>query len=216
MPPSLPRKSLRVAMLIGFLMLCLTETGLNSSQLNNESKAPAKTAEGGKLLVWRETKYVLVTPGGKEVGEIPGHPDKCVLDAPVLSPDGKRVVFTFFEKPPADKDGNPRRALFVSDVDGKAPGFKIAINALNASWSPDGKQLLVAEFLPAKDPKEMTFVAWLVDIGTKEKTSIDLPKLARVFQLTPDGKSFVAAVYDLNARKVHLALISRDGKKTTK
>jgi Tol biopolymer transport system component len=134
----------------------------------------------------------------------------------VLSPDGKRVVFTFNENPPADKDGNSRKALFVRDIDGKAPGFKIEINALNASWSPDGKQLLVAEFLPAKDPKDMAIPAWLVDIGTKEKTSVDLPTLTRVFQFTPDGKSFVAAVYDLEARKVHLALISRDGKKITK
>jgi hypothetical protein len=182
----------------------------------SDQEKPEVTTRGGRILVWRDTKYVLVTPEGKEVGEIPGHPDKLILNEPVLSPDGKRVVFTFNENPPADKDGNPQKALFVRDVDGKTPGFKIAINALNASWSPDGKQLLVAEFLPAKDPKDIAIPAWLVDIGTKEKTSIDLPNLTRVFQFTPDGKSFVAAVYDLEARKVHLALISRDGKKITK
>jgi Tol biopolymer transport system component len=152
----------------------------------------------GKILVWRETKFVFITPEGKEAGELPGHPDKLILNHPALAPDGKRVAFIVDAKHSVDEDGNIiNRHVLVRAVDGKDPGFKVAINAMTVSWTPDGKGLVV-----------------------NEQTRLDLPKWAQAFGVTQDGKSVVAAVYDVDfdARKVkvHLALISRDGKKTTK
>src|SRR5437899_2573915 len=183
-----------------------------------EADTPAaKPASKSKLLIWRETKFVFVTPEGKEVGELAGHPEKLViLNEPVLSPDGKRVAFAANEYPPTDEKGNLRRHVFVRDVDGKDLSVKIAINALNVSWTPDGKKLVVAEFLPAKELKDMAFAAWLVDVGSKEKTQLELPRRAHVYCMTPDSKSFVADIFDPDARKIHLALIGRDGKKVTR
>ena len=62
---------------------------------------------------------------------LPGHPDKLILNQPVLSPDGKRVAFTVNEDPPTDEDGNLRRHVFVRPTAGKGPGFKVAINAMS-------------------------------------------------------------------------------------
>src|SRR5262249_24259409 len=60
------------------------------------------------------------------------------------------------------------------------------------------------------------FPVWRVDTATKEKKRLDLPKHAMVYAPTPDGKAFVAALYDLKAEKIHLGLVSRDGKDVTK
>jgi Tol biopolymer transport system component len=86
---------------------------------------------------------------------------------------------------------------------------------LNAAWTPDGKGLIVAELIPAKDPKNGGFTTWLVDPNTKAQTKLDLPRWAHVLGMTPDGKSYVAVVFAIEARQIHVALVSRDGKSTT-
>ena len=183
-----------------------------SQALADEPDIKPKPPNEGRLLVWRNTKFVFVTPNGKEVGELPGHPDKLIMTNPVLSPDGKRVAFIAHD----DSDENVVRHVFVRDTDGKGNGFKVAINALNVAWTPDGKALLAAEFVEAKELKDARFDNWLVNVGTKEKTHLDLPRLVQAFGMTPDGKSFVAAVCDIDARKIHLVLVSRDGKDINK
>lgn len=170
----------------------------------------------GKLLLWRDTRFVFLTPDGKQVGELPDHPERLILNQPMLSPDGRSVAFTVNEDPPTDEGGNVRRHVLVRAVNGQGPGFKIAVNALNVAWTPDGKGLVAAELLPAKEQKDQTLAAWLIDARSGEKTRIVLPGLTHVFALTPDSKSFVAGVYDLDARKIHLALVGRDGKAVTR
>src|SRR5260370_20457587 len=129
-----------------------------------------------KIVVWRETKYVFVTPEGTEVRELPKLAEKPedlgFLNEPALSPDGKRVAFAANENPPTDESGNLRRHLLVRDVEAKGTWFKVAVNALNVAWTSDGKGLVVAEFLPAKEPKDSAFAAWMVDVQTKERTRI--------------------------------------------
>jgi hypothetical protein len=46
------------------------------------------------LLVFHDSHYVFRTPDGKDAGELPDHPDKLIVNQPMLSPDGKRVAFT--------------------------------------------------------------------------------------------------------------------------
>ena len=85
-------------------------------------KPAAKPAGEGRMLVFRDTKFLWITPDGKEAGELPGHPDNRILNEPVLSPDGKRVAFTVNEHPPTDADGNLRRHVFIRTLDGADPG----------------------------------------------------------------------------------------------
>jgi RNA polymerase sigma factor (sigma-70 family) len=176
-----------------------------------------KPAGPGRLLVWKETQYVLLTPEGKEDGTLDQHPDDGILLVePVLSPDGKRVAFAANENPPTDKEGNLRRHLYYRDVDGKTPGVKVELNPLTVAWDADGKALIVTEAVPFKQAKDTGSPVWRVDAATKEKTKLDLPKHVIVSAVMPDGKAFVAALFDLKTEKIHLALVSRDGKDVTK
>src|SRR6266852_4413864 len=134
----------------------------------NPKKAAAKPADKGRLLIWHSTKFVFVTPDGKQVGELPRHPEeRVILNEPVLSPDGKRVAFAANENPPTDEEGNLRRHVVVRDLNGKDRWFKININASNLFWTPDGKSLVAAEYLPAKEIKHRGVAVWLVNVSTK-------------------------------------------------
>jgi RNA polymerase sigma factor (sigma-70 family) len=176
-----------------------------------------KPAGPNRLLLWNETKHVILTPEGKEEAALDGHPDEGVLLVePVLSPDGKRVAFAANVNPPTDQEGNLRRHLYYRDVDGKTPGIKVELCPLTVAWDADGKSLIIAEAVPFKDAQDTGFPVWRVDVATQKKTKLDLPKHAVVFAVMPDGKAFVAALFDLEAKKIHLGLVSRDGKDVTK
>jgi hypothetical protein len=54
-----------------------------------------------------------------------------------------------------------------------------------------------------------------VDVGTREKTKLDVPETAQIFCATPDGKSFIASTYDFDKKQFHLVSIGRDGNKVT-
>jgi len=185
-----------------------------------EDKQPPapKPANPGRLLVWKETKFVFLNPDGKEEsGFDPAHPDKGVIfNEPVLSPDGKHVAFMVNEDPPTDKEGNRRRHLYYRAVDGKTPGVKIELNPMTVFWDRAGKALIVTEFAPGKDAESSSFTIWQIDIATKEKTKLELPNYIVVYAATADGKTFVATQYDLKAKEIHLVLVSRDGKDVTK
>src|SRR5260370_1012099 len=182
-----------------------------------QKKPPTTQADKAGLLIGNSTNFVFVPRDGKQVGELPGHPEeRVILNEPVLSPDGKRVAFAANENPPTDEEGNLRRHVVVRNLNGKDRWFKININASNLFWTPDGKSLVAAELLPAKEIKNRGVAVWLVDVSTKEKTQLELPRWALPYGMTPDGKSFVAALFDIDARTIHLALISRDGKNVSK
>jgi Tol biopolymer transport system component len=192
--------------------------GLNDQgQEGNPKKAASTLADKARLLIWHTSKFVFVTPEGKKIGELPQPPEeRVILTGPALSPDGKRVAFPANENPPTDEEGNLRRHVLVCDLNGKDRWIKIPINAQNVFWTPDGKNLIASELLPGKQIKDRGIAAWSVDVKTKEKTQLELPRWALPSGMTPDGKSFVAALFDIDARKIHLVLISRDGKNVSK
>src|SRR5207248_5698433 len=117
----------------------------------------AKPARPGRLLVWTETEYVFYTPDGKADGALPGHPDKRIMTRPVISPDGKRVAFLAQNDPPVDEAGFLSQHVFVRAADGTGDGVKVAVKAATVFWSADGKRLVAAEILGAKEPKDVSF-----------------------------------------------------------
>jgi Tol biopolymer transport system component len=189
-------------------------------------------AKQGRILIWKQEKILLLTPDGKQISEAPSdekkyallmpdgkstelpYPDNARLMDPCVSPDGKRVAFIASERPPWDRNFNFLRSTWVQQLDGKGEGTKIEITAQNFAWMPDGK-LLAVEAASAKAVDERKFTTWLVDVGTREKTKLDLPEGTQVFAVMPDGKAFIATTYDGAEKKLYLASISRDGKKVT-
>jgi RNA polymerase sigma factor (sigma-70 family) len=190
-----------------------TTQGDQSDPSNPEHQ---RKPSAGKLLVFRDTGYVLMTSDGKKIKEFPIHLDRRILSDPVLSPDGRRVAFALNENPPTDEASNRHREVLIRDLNSQDEGFKVPINALSLAWMPDGKGLIAVELLPGKEVKDRGLATWLIDMATKQPTRLDLPRWMHAFAVTPDGKSFVGAFYDLDARKIHLALASRDGKEITK
>ena len=83
--------------------------------------------------MWNETKYVFLTPEGKEDGVLDKHPDEQVIMVePTLSPNGKQVAFAANDNPPTDENGNRRRHLYYRDVAGKKPGVKVELNPVRS------------------------------------------------------------------------------------
>ena len=76
-------------------------------------------------------------------------------------------------------------------------------------------KLIVVEAASEKDLRARKFTTWLVDVGTKEKTKLDIPETAQINCVTPDGKSFIATTYDFDKKQFHLVSISRDGNKVS-
>jgi Tol biopolymer transport system component len=194
-----------------------------------------KPAGEGRILIWKEGKYVLLNPAGKSLEELsenrkklrllkPGgktveiaFPERSRLTDPSFSPDGKRVACIVFEAPPGidrpigrDRDFNFLHNVFVCQPDGADEGHALGINGQNLAWTPEGK-LLVVEAASMKDVRDRKFTTWLVDVGTQEKTKLDVPETAQVFCVTPDGKSFIASTYDFDKKQFHLVSIGRDG-----
>lgn len=185
-----------------------------------EGKKPAaiKPAGAGRILVWKETKYVFLDADGKEERAFDtGHPDKehngGFLSEPFLSPDRKLVAFRATERFSTDDYG---QHLYVRGTETKEPGVKIDLSATAIAWDADSKGLIVTEHVPAKTAKEAGYSVLRVDIATKEKVKLDLPKYAVVHAVMPNGKAFVAALSDFDAKTTHLALVSRDGKEVIK
>ncbi len=198
-----------------------------------------KSAREGRLLIWKEGKHVLLSPEGKVIEELPANakkyrlltpdgktvefpfPEKSKLTDPSMSPDGKRVAFIVLEAPPGievpsgrDRELNFLHNVFVCKRQGEGEGHALGINGQNLAWTPEGK-LLVVEAASVKDVRARKFTTWLVDVGTKEKTKLDVPETAQVFCVTPDGRSYVASTYDFDKKQFHLVSISRDDKKVS-
>ena len=201
-----------------------------------ESKPDAdKPAGVGHILIWKQGKHILLSPEGKELEELPEnkqkirlltpagktveipHPEKWSLTDPSLSPDGKRVAFITLEAPPGldrplgrDRDFNFFHNVSIFKLDGTGEGQTLGLNGNNLDWTPDGK-LIVVEVASDKDLRTRKFTTWLVDVGTKEKTKLDVPETAQIFCVTPDGKSYIATTYDFDKKQFYIVSISRDG-----
>ena len=198
-----------------------------------------KPAGEGRILIWKEGKHVLLNPAGKAIEELPGDrkkfqllkpdgktveipfPEKSRLTDPSISPDGKRVAFIVFEAPPGidiplgrDREFNFLHNVFVCKPDGEGEGHALGINGQNLAWTPEGK-LIVVEAASEPALYERKFTTWLVDVGTKEKTKLEVPATAQIFCVTPDGKSYIATTYDFDKKQFHLVSISREGNKVS-
>ncbi len=162
---------------------------------------------GGKTreLPYRD-KFVVLLPEGKPL-EVQFPEKKRLTDASV-SPDGKYIAFIAPDFPiDLDRDLAYHRSVYVWDVK-KAQGFLIEIIAQHLAWAPDGT-LLVVEAASSKEILAGTFTHWLVDLKTKENVELKMLEQTRLEAATPDGKAFIASIYDATEKKMHIASIDR-------
>jgi Tol biopolymer transport system component len=107
----------------------------------------------------------------------------------------------------------PRRKVYVRGLDEPEPGTDLNVEGQDVIWSPDGTQLIAAEFVSAPDPKAIKIIHWLVDVKTKEKTALKLPENHWVTDWSRDGKHFVTTTFgfEKGERTGSLHLMNRDG-----
>jgi Tol biopolymer transport system component len=106
------------------------------------------------------------------------------LGSPFVSPDGKFLATIARTNPETDS------VVWVVPVDGTAPREVIRVSAPqvftgNASWSPDGRSLMVNTFWANSDRRE----TWFVPIDGGKPKVLDLPGFSwgRI-RVHPDGK----------------------------
>ncbi len=210
--------------------LALTVAAATASHLlaGERTPAPAAAARGagapekaprqaqprgrGRLLFYRQGHLTLIGPDGKDEKRVSQDRGKYMPGSAKLSPDGKRVAFLVqIQEDPRPK-GDPRRKVYVRGLDEPEPGTDLG-EAQFLSWSPDGKQLVVTDFVRGEEPKDTTFLSWVVDVKTRERTALNLPNNHLVTDWSRDGKYFVTMAEDEKAKTVTLHLVSRDGSK---
>ena len=104
------------------------------------------------------------------------HPLRLDPDAdheyyPSWSPDSSQLAFM--------REKDFRRQIGISNADGT--GFRLVgpetatSNNLGATWSPDGKTLLITEFPDYEPAREKLRKMWSVDVATGETTEVQNP-----------------------------------------
>lgn len=117
------------------------------------------------------------------------------VSAPVVSPDGKWVVFTLTE--PSYNDTEQSTDLWLVPTDGSAQPRKLTATKggeSGANWSPDSRRIV---FSAKRDGDEAAQI-YLLDLGGGEAQRItSLSTGASDPKLSPDGKQllFVSRVY---------------------
>ena len=116
------------------------------------------------------------------------------VSSPVLSPDGRQVVFSLREADVAANRGTS--SLWAVLLDGKAPARRLLAPgtvAVSAQFSPDGQQLF---FL---SPRSGSMQVWRLPMDGGEAQPVTaLPLDVGSFRLSPDGKSLALSLEVFN------------------
>jgi RNA polymerase sigma factor (sigma-70 family) len=165
-----------------------------------------------KLIFYRADRLNLIDPDGKNEKTVAEDRAKFYHGEVKFSPDGKRIAYlSHFEKYLVPEAGNhlPSRHLFVRSLDEKGPGTDLGgfrCRGYDFAWSPDGSQIAISE--------ETTH--HIIDIKTKEKTALNLPKGHFLTDWSPDGKYFLTTMVEGvftpdSMPDARLYLMNRDG-----
>jgi RNA polymerase sigma factor (sigma-70 family) len=188
------------------------------------SEAPKPAAQPpqdkpGRLLFYRAGHLTLIGPDGKDEKQVSKDRDKFMPSSAWLSPDGKRVVCLIqIGNVPIQAVGMPYK-VYVRGLDEPEPGTDMNVEGgfyNPVTWSPDGSQLIVTEFVSAADRtagRAPKIINWLVNVKTKEKSTLPLPDNYAVTDWSRDGKHFLTMEYGVakEALTWRLHLMNRDG-----
>jgi Tol biopolymer transport system component len=163
-----------------------------------------------KLLVSRAGRLSLVDPNGKnETRVATDEPLNPFSNNARLSPDGKQLalLLTFVGRRPVTK-------LYVRGLDGKAPVTDLGVEATMVAWSADGTELACTQIKEAEgDPSEYQATHFVLNVGTKKATPLDIPADQFITDWSRDGKYFLTlSVNNDDPPLTQIHRRSRDGK----
>lgn len=187
---------------------------------------PRSAPQGeGRLMIFRDGALASMQPDGKDVRWLLTKDDKVMLHPfsnSSLSPDGKRLALLVIDVKAmqAAQDSNKaQRAMayvHIRDVKDKGPGDNLGISGMTCIWSADSAKLLVSDLdifeLSHKDSKatETEAKSWIIDVKTKEKTTLEIPKNHFVIDWSRDGHWLLALAFEKKAGS-KLVMMKKDG-----
>jgi RNA polymerase sigma factor (sigma-70 family) len=175
------------------------------------AKAEPKPQGSPRLLVWRKAELVMIDPDGKNEKVVVTKEGGVHPSMFALSPDGTKVAVV---QPPKGefKPGEQRANLFVYEI-GKE-GSEVDLGPAGiAHWSANSKELSVCTFEDTPKPEDIRVTYEVVDLATKKRTPIKLPKDHLVLDRSRDGKSFLTVKVkgELKDVRCDLFLMNADG-----
>jgi Tol biopolymer transport system component len=175
-----------------------------------------KAETANQLLVFRTGHLTVMNPDGENEKKVSGEGETYYPLAARLSPDGKRLaVFQAVEavEIAAGADtvqlAKVTNKLFVRGLDEKHRGADMGVSCRTCAWSPNSAEIAFTEVKAGRH--------WIVNLKSREKKPLDLPKTHTIIDWSRDGAFFlttdvgdpVAAGGNLpNGR---LYLMNRDG-----
>ncbi|HEV3438158.1 MAG TPA: sigma-70 family RNA polymerase sigma factor [Gemmata sp.] len=190
-PPAIPPR----AQIAKSLLFIATPTDPPSAKVE-----PKPLPKGpNKLLLYRTGYLTMMDPDGKNEKKVSEDRGKFHFAYGQLSPDGKMLATLTLTQA---ENRDPKLTLHVRELDDKDPGTDLGITCRYFTWSPDGSQIAATDVVVEPNLK---FVHHLVDVKTKEKKKLKLPRNHLITDWTRDGKYFLTT-----------AVTEKDGKRSTR
>lgn len=214
-----------------FLLAALAALGLAAGSSPNNPPAPVHPLTDGpkggapapratprpevpgpnKLLFSRSGRLVLIAPDGKnETRVATDEPLHAFSNNARLSPDGKRLALL-----PVSKVKNRLvTSLHVRGLDEKAPVTDLGVDATMIAWSADGTEIACTQIKGKEnDASAYQVTHFIVNVGTKKTTALDIPTDHLLTDWSRDGKYFLTmSVTKDDPFFIQLHRWSRDGK----
>jgi RNA polymerase sigma factor (sigma-70 family) len=172
---------------------------------------PAKAAAGPNTIVfYRNGSLTLIDPDGKNDRTVAEDCGGVQPRDSRLSPDGKQLAVVCLVSEP---NAAPAHKLFVRGVGDDGPGTDLGVGpCMTFAWSPDGTEIVCSELSSDAPPVQVTNT--VVNVKTKEKTALKLPKDFIVTDWSRDGGYFVTSMHFVavaEAADAGVFLMNRDG-----
>jgi RNA polymerase sigma factor (sigma-70 family) len=177
--------------------------------------AAKPVASPNRILFYRGGYLTMIDPDGKNEKRVShDRGDKHPGDSK-LSPDGKMLaVLIQVPATPADEGKTPKRKLYVRGIDEKEPGTDLGVegDVQVFAWSPDGTKMVYAEFVDGPQDRDPNVTTAIVDVKSKTRTGVNLPKNHVVTEWLADGSFLTSSLRGTPAEpSSRLYLMNPDG-----